>query len=225
MSEATMTEEKKAAKRHISWKAIGIVLLSIAVLAGAIYGYIRISQWRNNGSAYAQRLSEQIGVSVSTAEKYAHLTLESASAYACVNMAAEAYPHLYESPRKTEVMGVTVPEWVIYIGEDGDKITEVQYYDYRQLQKYGTGVKLDAKLDTQGITSGMTPDAVQTYAGFAPLRTLYNGDGFEEAYKYYFKDQNTGNTVSYVVTVEYTNGQVTKVSEEENYFILSVLSL
>ncbi|MBQ4466169.1 MAG: hypothetical protein II916_09440 [Oscillospiraceae bacterium] len=225
MAEEHSTEQRKKRKGRISWKAIGIALLAVLVLVGAGYGVIRFTQWRNDGSAYAERLSEQIGVSAETAQKYAHINLESASQFACINMAAEDYPHLFESTRKTEVLGVTVPQWVIYIGEDGDKMTQVLYYDYRQLQKFGTGVKTDAKIGTEGITAGMTPEAVQQYVGFAPLKTAYTASDMTEDYKYYFKDQNTGNTVSYVITVTYADGQVKTVTEEENYFILSVLTM
>lgn len=224
MAEEINTEQKPK-KRRISWKAIGIAALAAVLLAGGIYGGIRLSAWRNNGLGYAEKLSEQIGVSAATAQKYAHVNLQSASEYACINMAAADYPHLYESTRTTQVMGVTIPEWVIYIGESNDTVTDVVYYSYKQLQNYGTGIKTDAHIGTEGITIGMTADAVQTYVGIAPLCTAYSSKGMTESYKYYFKDQNTGNTVSYIITVKYDDGLVTAVSEEENYFILSVLSL
>lgn len=223
MAEEIITEHKEE-KRKISWKAIGIIAGCVVGIAAIITGFILFTNWRNNGSAYAARLSEQIGVSAETAQKYAHVSLKSASSFACVNMAAEEYPYLYESTRRTDVLGVTVPEWVIYIGEKNSTVTDVLYYNYKQLQKFGNGVKQDAKLDIQGITSGMNRDAVHQYVGFEPLCTAFNAKGFTESYKYWFKDQNTGNTVSYIVRVQYDDGICKEVTEEEILFILPLLS-
>lgn len=225
MAEEIITEHKKKRKfPKISWKAVGIIAGVIAGIAAVLTGFILFTNWRNNGSAYAQRLSEQIGVSAETAQKYAHVTLQGASSNACVNMAAEEYPYLFESPRKTEVLGVSVPQWVIYIGEKNDTVTDVIYYDYRQLQKFGNGEKLDAKLEIQGITAGMNREAVQEYVGFAPLCTAFSAKGYTETYKYYYKDQNTGNTVSYFVRVEYDDDLCKEVTEEEIHFVLPLLT-
>ena len=224
MAEEVITRSK-ATRRRLSLKAVGIILLVLAIIEGGTYGAIRLAQWRNNGAGYAEKLGEQIGVSASTAQKYAHISLQSASEYACINMAAAEYPHLFESTRKTNVMGVTLPEWVIYIGEKNDAVTDVLYYDYRQLGKYGNGVKTDARLAADGITNGMTAEAVHTYAGFSPLCIAYSAKEMTESYKYYYKDQNTGDTLSYIIEVTYNDGLVTAVSEEENQFILSVLTL
>lgn len=225
MAEEETITEQKPKKRRISWKAIGIAVIAVLLTAGGIYGGIRFSAWRNNGSGYAEKLSEQIGVRAATAQKYAHVNLQSASEFACINMAAADYPHLFESTRTTQVMGVTIPEWVIYIGETNDTVTDVIYYNYKQLQNYGSGIAANAHIGTEGITPGMTPEAVQTYVGFAPLCTAYSNEGFTESYKYYFEDQNTGNTVSYIITVTYDDDLVKSVSEEEHYFILSVLTV
>lgn len=229
MPEEIISEEKPSKKpsekRRISWKAIGIIVLAVALVIAAVFGVVTVMKWRNNGIGYAEKLSEQIGVSAATAQKYAHINLQGASEYACINMAAEEYPYVYESTRTTDVLGVSVPEWVIYIAEKNDTMTDVIYYDYRQLEKFGTGIKTTAKIDNNGITMGMTADAVQAYFGFAPLCIAYDTKGMKEMYKYYFKDQNTGDTVSYIVTVTYSDGLVTAVSEEENYFILDVLKV
>lgn len=227
MSDETVTKKtkSKSTKPRLSWKAVGIIALVVAIAVGGTYGVIRIAQWRNNGAGYAVKLGEQIGVSAATAQKYAHITLQSASEYACINMVAAEYPHLFESPRKTDVMGVTIPEWVIYVGERNDAVTDILYYDYRQLGKFGNGVKRSTQLAIDGITNGMSTEAVHTYADFEPLCITYSAKEMTESYKYYYKDQNTGDTLSYIVKVTYHDGLVTDVKEEENQFILSVLTL
>lgn len=218
-------EPAKKVKRHVSFKAIGLVIVIVAVIGLAIFGVIKLMQWRNNGARFAEALSEQIGVSPETAQKYAHITLENASEFACVNQAAEQYKYLYESQRTVTVSGVKIPQWVIYVGEKNNTVTDIQYYDYAQLQKYGTGVKTSAHVDAAGVTPGMDSAAVQTYIGFKPLRTSYTNTGKEEAYKYYYKDANTGNTVSYILHVTYNDNLAVQATEEENQFILDVLML
>jgi hypothetical protein len=224
MPEVTVIDHIKPQKRRISWKAIGIIVLAAVLLVGIIAAVIVFSNWRNNGVAYAEKLSEQIGVSAETAQKYAHVTLKGASEYACINMAAEEYPYVYESTRTTNVMGVSIPQWVIYVQEENSTMTEVVYYDYRQLQNYGNGVKTNQKINPAGITMGMRAEGVRQYVGFDPLCRAYDTKGMHETYKYYFKDQNTGNTAAYLLTVTYSDGLVSAVAEEENYFILNVLT-
>ena len=217
--------EKKKKKRKLSPKAALVLVCAVLVIIVIIVAVFAVSRHLNNGKRYAERLSEQIGVSKDTAEKYAHVTLQNASQFACINVAAEPYPYLYESKKTVKVSGVSIPQWVIYISENNGSMSEVLYYDYAQLEKYGNGVKTDQHVETSGITIGMSPDAVQQYIGFAPLRISYNADGMQEAYKYYYKDQNTGNTVSYILYVNYTDGKAASAAEEENQFILSMLTV
>ncbi len=221
----TTVKETKQTRRRLSPKAAAILFLIIVIIAAVIIGIIRWNQWRNNGARYAQSLSEQIGVSPETAQKYARLTLATSSQYPCINMAANGCPYLYESKGTVEVSGVTIPEWLIYIKTTNNVVTGVSYYDYRQLKSYGNGEKTKAHIGIDGITVGMEADAVETYVGFAPLCVDYTAAEMTEHYKYYYKDENTGNTVSYILSVQYQDGKVTRVSEEENVFILSVLTL
>lgn len=225
-TEAEVLPGKKAGKRRMSPKAVLVLVGIVAAVILIIVGIIMFSRWRNDGARYAQKLGEQIGVSPQTAQKYAHLTLENASTFACINEAAAEYPYLYESKKSVKVSGVSIPEWVIYISVSDNTVTDVSYYNYNQLQKFGNGVKTKAHVEAAGITIGMSPDAVQHYIGFAPLRVYYDSaTTMQEAYKYYYKDQNTGNTVSYVLYVNYEDGQAVSAAEEENRFILSMLTL
>lgn len=230
MSEEVRTETpeilpEKKQKRRMSPKAVLMLVGIVAAIILIIVGIIAVGRLRNNGERYAEKLGEQISVSPQTAQKYAHITLENASQFACINEAAADYPYLYESRKTVKISGVSIPEWVIYIAVSDNIVTDVSYYNYNQLQKYGNGVKTQAHVETAGITIGMSPDAVQHYIGFAPLRVLYTTEGMQEAYKYYYKDQNTGNTVSYVLYVNYVDDQAVSAAEEENRFILSMLTL
>ncbi len=219
-------KEKKDTKGvKLSPKAVLILLIIVLAIVGICLGIHAYSKYKDNGARYALALGEQIGVSPSTAEKYAKVTLDTVSENACVNMVAEEYSYLYESKKTVEVSGVSIPAWVIYCQTSNNVLTQVYYYNYRQLKTYGQGIKTSAYIDPSGITLGMTSEEVCTYIGFEPLCTAYTVGSVTETYQYYYKDKNTGNTVSYRVTVSYTDDVVTAVGDEENYFILSVLTL
>ncbi|MBE6850178.1 MAG: hypothetical protein E7504_00335 [Ruminococcus sp.] len=204
--------------------ALAIFVVIIIIVAAAIIT-IKVGQWKNDGARYARTLSEQIGVSPETAQKYARMTLENSSAHACVNMATENYEYMYESKKTVQVSGVTIPQWLILAGTSNNVITDVTYYDYRQLKKYGNGVETDAHVKHEGINTSMDPTAVQKYIGFPPLCTKYTTDSLVESYKYFYEDKNTGDTVSYTLHVTYKDGKAASAVEEENYFILSVLTM
>lgn len=218
-------KKEKTPRRRISLKAFAILFAVIVVIAGVIWIVLAVGRWRNNGAAYASSLAEQIGVSPETAEKYAHLTLQTTSNFACVNMAAQGYPYLYESKKTVEVSGVTIPEWVILVDVQNNSLTQVVYYDYNQLKKYGNGVKTNVHIATDGATSGMDSKTVAEYIGFAPLCTSYTSAGMVQYYKYYYKDKNTNNTVSYILTADYADGKLRSLHEKENYFILDDLTV
>jgi len=204
-----------------------VVLIAIAVLIGVIVGFIVHANWRNNGARFAYKLSEQLGEQQATAEKYARLKFGGSSEFSCINqIAMEQGNTLFESKRATTVSGVKIPEWVIFAREEnGDILSEIIFYHYKQLGEFGNGVKVKAHVAPEGITTIMSPEAVQHYVGFAPLRVNYNADGMQEAYKYYYKDLNSGNSVSYILYVNYENGLAVSAAEEENLFILPFLTL
>ncbi|HAJ96616.1 MAG TPA: hypothetical protein DCO72_02620 [Ruminococcus sp.] len=208
-------------------KSTLVVLIAILVLVGVIAGLIIYGNWRNNGAKFALKLSQQIGEQQATAEKSAHLKLGGSSEFSCINqIAMEQGGLLFESQKATTVSGVKIPEWVIFAREEnGDILSEITFYHYKQLGEFGNGVKVKAHVAAEGITTIMTPEAVQHYVGFAPLRVNYNADGMQEAYKYYYRDLNSGDSVSYILYVNYENGFAVSAAEEENLFILPFLTL
>ena len=204
-----------------------IMLIAIIVVIGVIAGFMIHANWRNNGARFAHKLSEQVGEQQATAEKFAHLKLSGSSEFSCINqISMEQGGLLFESKKATTVSGVKIPEWVVFVKEENsDIISEVTFYHYKQLGEFGNGVKTKAHVAAEGITTIMTPEDVQHYVGFAPLRVNYNVDGMQEAYKYYFKDLNSGDSVSYILYVNYENGRAVSAAEEENLFILPFLTL
>lgn len=225
MPQTKTKQTKQPRKVRLSPRAALAIFVAIIVIVATTIIVIKVDQWKNDGARYARTLAEQIGVSPDTAQKYARITMENTSAHACINMATKDYGHLFESKKTVQVSGVTIPEWLVLAGTDNNVINEVVYYDYRQLKKYGNGVETSGHVKYEGINTGMDATAVQKYIGFPPLCTKYTSDSLVESYKYYYEDKNTGDTVSYTLHVTYKDGKAASATEEENYFILSVLTM
>ena len=220
-----MAEETKKGKLRLSKKGMLAVAVVLLVLIAAILGMMKYRSWRNDGARYARKLSEQIGVATQTAEKYARLSLSGSSKNPSINLAMDGREFLYESERTVEVSGVSIPAWVIYVDVSDNQLVSVDYYDYRELGRYGTGVRSrEGHIALEGITTTMDSEAVQNYIGFAPLCTSYDASTHKEIYKYYYKDENSGNTVCYFLTVNYEDGLAVSASEKEDHFLLSVLN-
>ncbi len=224
---STHNHQPRKVKRRFSPQAAAMLFAAIVLVAIIILISAKVKEWRNDGARYAQTLSEQIGVSPETAEKYTKVELTGTSEYACVNAAAAAqsYSYLFESQKTVEVSGVSVPEWLIFAGTVNNVITEVTYYDYTQIAGYGNGIKTKAHIDAAMINTGMDSKAVQDYVGFAPLRTKYTSEGVVETYKYFYEDKETGNLVSYLLHVSYMNGKASAAAEEENQFMVELLTV
>lgn len=217
--------QNQKVRRRLSPRAAAALFIVIVVIAVIGIVIVKVQQWKNDGARYALTLSEQIGVSPETAQKYARVDLSDTSEYACVNMIVQEGQYVYESKNAVEVSGVTIPEWLVITGTLNNVVTDVTFYDYRQLKKYGNGVETSGHVEATGISTSMTPADVQKYIGFAPLCTKYTSTDVVETYKYYYNDEESGNVVSYLLNVTYTNGIASAASEKENHFILSVLTV
>lgn len=217
--------QNQKVRRRLSPKAAALLFIIIVVIAVIGIIVVKVQQWKNDGARYAVTLSEHIGVSPETAQKYARITLSSTSAFPCINMVLEPEQLVYESKDSVEVSGVTIPEWVVAADTLNNVVTEVTFYDYRQLKRYGNGVETSGHIDATTVNNTMTPEAVQKHIGFAPFCTRYTSSGVVETYKYYYEDSESGNIVSYLLHISYQNGVAFEAKEQENHFILSVLTL
>lgn len=218
-------EQKPKVRRRLSPRAAALLFIIIVVFAVIGIIVVKVQQWKNDGTRYALSLSEQIGVSPETAQKYARITLAPNSAFPCINMVLEPEQLVYESKNSVEVSGVTIPEWVVVADTLNNVLTEVTFYDYRQLKRYGNGMETSGHIDAQSISNNMTPEDVQKHIGFAPFCTKYTNAGVVETYKYFYEDPESGNIVSYLLHITYQNGVAFEAKEQENHFILSVLTL
>lgn len=221
------SHHQRKVKLRFSPRAAAILFAVIVVIAIIVLISLKVSSWKNDGARYAQTLSEQIGVSPETAEKYTRVKLTNGSDYACINAAAFSgnYTHLVESKKTTEVYGVTVPQWLIYAQTTNNLISEVAFYDYTQLNAYGTGHKVKEHIDATGINTGMDSAAVQKFVGFPPLHVKYTSEGIVETYKYHYQDAESGNLVAYLLHVSYKDGKASAAAEQEDQFMVELLTV
>ncbi len=220
-------QHPRKVKLRFSPRAAAVLFAVIVVIAIIVLISVKVGQWKNDGARYAQSLSEQIGVSPETAEKYTRVKLIAGSDCAYVNAAAfsQGYSLLTESKKTVEVYGVSVPQWVIFTGTSNNVITEVSYFDYTQLNTYGTGTKVKEHIDATRINTGMDSKAVQEYVGFAPLRIKYTSEGIVETYKYHYEDPESKNLVSYLLHVSYKDGRASAAAETEDQFMVELLTV
>ena len=212
-------QRRKMAPRAVALLAVtGMLILMLCItLAG--------KRIRNNGRRYAQKLGEQIGMSMETAADAARVEFTTGSAYACVNRASGGVPYVFESPKSVEADGVTLPQWVIFCESVNSTLTSVTYYDYRQLERFGHGAKLRGHVDPAEIMTDMTPAHVQGHLGFLPLRRMYDADGLQEAYKYWYTD-DAGTTYETILYVNYNaEGNAQSAAELKTEFILEELTV
>ena len=215
----------KKPRRRMAPRAVALLTVIAALLLLLVISLLR-SQMRNNGRRYAAKLGEQVGMSVGAAQDAAGVELGTSSQYPVVSQVGAAYPYVYESPKTTTVAGVEVPQWVIFCAASNDTITQVVFYDYRQLQSNGHGARVRSHIELSGVTTGMTPATVQGFVGSLPLRRLYvTGQGLEETYKYHFKaDDGTMTECLLYVTYD-ADGHACTASESTRAAVSELLSV
>ncbi|MBR7038924.1 MAG: hypothetical protein IKI21_06695 [Oscillospiraceae bacterium] len=212
-NKAAQPAPAKRQRRRMAPRAV-VLLAVIAFLLLMLVVSILRSNLRNNGRRYATKLGEQVGMSVGAAQDAARIELLTASESAVVSQVGAGYPYVYESPKTTTVAGVEVPQWVIFCAASNDTVTQVVYYDYRQLGRNGHGTRSRSHIELSGITTGMTPATVQGFVGSLPLRRLYAaGQGLQETYKYNYPAED-GSTVECLLYVTYdTEGHASAAAE------------
>ena len=105
MPQTTNAQNKqpRKVKRRFSPQAAAILFGVIVIVAIIALISAKVNAWKNDGARYARSLSEQIGVSPETAEKYTKVELTGSSDYACVYAAAAAQEIMAWSAGKATV--------------------------------------------------------------------------------------------------------------------------
>jgi hypothetical protein len=220
-------EAAKKKRRFTRKKARFLLLLiMIAVVAAAVV-YLMFFIGSNKGMRKAQKLAKKIGES-SVKIGYRDDGYITSSDFEFLNDLID-FSVINEAPRKTDIYGVSVPEWVIYCGEDSyGNLESVTYYDFRVLEDNINGVRKSSHIDTSKITTGMTMSEVDEILDMTPYQTFYSGNTTVKKYKYYYRDKQSDVIGAYYITVIFSMEKHlvnAPVMEEENDFIYDILKV
>ena len=180
-------EEKAALAKKL--KLGGICLLVIAVIVLIV---VLVNIFSGN-EGYNAAQSIPLGRNVEYAQSETSLTFTEKSTNGMINNMCD-FDYICISDKTTTVSGSEQPQWVIMLTVDSDDmITDVEYYDFRQLKLNWKGRKMAEKLDQNTLEYGMSIKNVNKTLGLKPYyikRSVSNDSLY--CYRYYFTDPNAG---------------------------------
>lgn len=216
------TPEEKAALRK-KLKGAAICIAVIAVIALIVWLVSLIGS--NKGYNAAQKIP--LGRNVEFASAETGLTFESTSMNTMINSMSD-FDYIYLSEDTVKVSGSEQPQWVIMltVGED-DIITDVEYYDFRQLKLNWKGRKSADILTENSLEYGMSIRNVNKTLGMKPYyikRSVSNDSVY--GYRYYYTDEAAGYDHVYNFFVDFSDVEnaVRNVHYSEINYAKAILS-
>ncbi len=214
-------EEKAALAKKL--KLGGICLLVIAVIVLIV---VLVNIFGGN-EGYNAAQSIPLGRNIEYAQSETGLTFTEKSTNGMINNMCD-FDYICISDKTTKVSGSEQPQWVIMLTVDSDDmITDVEYYDFRQLKLNWKGRKMAEKLDQNTLEYGMSIKNVNKTLGLKPYyikRSVSNDSLY--CYRYYFTDPNAGYDRAYNYYVEFSDIElaVRNVSYSEINYAQTILS-
>lgn len=195
------TNKKKLRKINIKHKKLVIVCF-LLLLVLAIILTVVLSLVKKSGEGIAFKMSKKIGQDIVNVEKSAGVHVNTSSACPAINKPAD-FDYIYESDKKINVDGVTVPKWTITLYATDSDITKIYYRDYTSQKKYYKGVKLKKNIKLDDLKECNRLKDIQREIDIDPVSITFFADKTKE-YRYMFyyidKDKNE-QRVEYMVTV------------------------
>lgn len=211
-------KRKKKAERG---KLILMIVVGVLVLVLIIWLIVSISKRRNDGAKYALKYSQCIGASMSDAMSNVKLSLHSESDYSVLNNAFQPFSNCATSKKKTEVQGVTLPQWMILCNTTESNLSDVWFYDYRVLEDNPYGTKRKAYLDPSQVSTG---EEFEKELDLKPYCIHYLPDHTEvREYRYCFEDAETGDLTAYIISAQLNAGVVTTVTDRRVDFLSAII--
>ncbi len=220
--------ESRAHKASTRFKRLLAAVIAVIVVILVIWMIVYFVRRSNDGARQAASLSEGIGSQITTAQNAAKpkVTLKSESDFAALNQVYADHTSMTESRKTCKVMGVTMPEWAIICHTEGETLTTVTYYDYTLLEKNVFGTARKSYLDPNLITGALTVEQVEDQLGLEPFSIVYNADkSVQRSYRYFYKDGETGDFVSYIITAQWDQGGALQgISDLRTNYIAQLLN-
>lgn len=193
-------EEKAAFGRKM--KGVGICLIVIAAIVLAVW----IVSITGDNKGYNAAQSIPLGRNVEYASSETELVFEKKSSNGMINSMTD-FDYICISDDTVKVSGSEQPKWAIMltVGED-DIITDVEYYDFKQLKLNWKGRKMADILTQESLEYGMSIRNVNKTLGLKPYyikRSVSNDSVY--CYRYYFTDPDAGYDRAFNYYVEFSD--------------------
>ncbi|MBR5370581.1 MAG: hypothetical protein IK130_00055 [Oscillospiraceae bacterium] len=212
-------------KQNIKKIAIGAAILAVIIIGIIIAA--TISKRKNDGAKFARSLADSINRSIAAAKKQTtDIELAADSQYPAVNSVFYMYNEKAESKKSVTLEGMTFPQWLIVCDKDGDNLAGVKFFDFRTLNDSVYGEKRKAYIDPKTIAqAGATIEQVETALDLQPYCTQYLRDKTHQRdYRYFYKDAETGDTVSYTISALFNESDVlTSISDSRANYMAGLL--
>lgn len=193
-------EEKAAFLKKL--KIIGIVIALIAV--GVLIFIVANLIGGNSGFNAAQRIP--LGRNIEYASSETKLVFTDECSNGLINSMSD-FDYICVSEDTVKISGSEQPAWAIMLNCGPDNIiTEVEFYDFRQLKNNWKGRKLAEMLSEESLDYGMNIKNVNKALGLKPYyfkRNVSNDAVY--CYRYFHTDAEAGYDRAYNYYVEFSD--------------------
>lgn len=214
-------EERAAFVKRL--KGAGICLAVIAAVIVIVLIVNAVSG--NDGYNAAQKIP--IGRNIDFASSETELVFSKKSNNGMINNMTD-FDYICISEDTVKVSGSEQPRWAIMITVNDDEIiTDVEYYDFKQLKLNWKGRKMAQMLDENTLEYGMTTRNVNKTLGLKPYYIKRSSsNSFVYCYRYYFTDPYEGfdRTYNYYVEFSELDSSLTDIRYSEINYAAAILS-
>ncbi len=197
-------EQRAAMAKKI--KGAGICLLIIAVIIVIVW----LSAFLGANKGYSAAQSIPLGRNVEFASSETELVFTDKCANGMIN-SMSGFDYVCISDDTVKISGAEQPQWAIMLTVDyEDYITDVEYYDFKQIKNNWKGRKMAEILDQESLEFGMSIRNVNKTLGLKPYyvkRSSSNDSVY--CYRYYFTDAEAGYDRVFNYYVEFSDVEMT----------------
>lgn len=173
----------KLKNRKVIAIGAGVILVLILTLVLVIV----IQTHTSKSESLAQYIAKGIGHDMSDILKLEDVQLSEKSTYSGVTDYIK-FDYLSESDKSVTADGVNLPEWLICLTSDDDKLESVTLYDFTVMEESYKGENTDSEIKLSTFSSGDGITKVQNYIDLDPYSICYESGQTVYTYKYYFTD-------------------------------------
>lgn len=206
-------EQRKMLANRVKAAAICLIIIAAVVLAVYLINFAKA----NKGFNSAQSIP--LGRNVEYAASETGLVFSKEGVNAMIDSMAD-YDYVCISEDTVKVSGSEQPQWAILLTVAADDtITDVEYYDFRQLKNNWKGRKMPQLLDKDSLEYGMSIRNVNKALGMKPYyikRSVSNDSLY--GYRYFYTDEECSYDRVYNYYVDFSDVELAVRNEITTFF-------